>query len=589
MGRKKIKNAQAIEKQDVSDKHVKKDSQDPILSGKKPIFEDHLLESVNQENITVADIKRITSKTFDFLRATGLRQTHISATTGINQSILSIILRDPCTKTISVNRKKDVIIRLCEYYNKINQGLVSSDPLTAPKICNSKKNGEVNQRKRSYSKRNASEDDDTNSVLLNSENSDSRPYQQGNFEEEKKAADDSHTYRIESNNVSSGLNELGIMNMCIPSGNKESELTRKNIFLLTSCTKCPVSNKEVRKTISFLDSSHSAPISSFVNGNALMEFTEFKYLFSLGDIPMKKKDYFTRMVLRPILIPLSVNLRHFITSTCNENHTSIEGSQSKYNPPAILSTLKGKNFRAEKFIWSSSSDTNSLWAFIEGLSRERHLSTFMNNDRKKRVFKWVAKEIENYKSLYLQFLCLIMNLDINPENNSLLICEIYLSESYGDVVINDKFKWNISNPTNLLQEYIEYLVSDLKLPHELFSELLYSATKQVFDEITDFVKRFDHIYMDTANVKNNLIKTSDQCEDDTSSNSSLGAGCQTRTSVTNLCQGVSRLPFYGNFVEWGNRAELEYDSDDNAKIYPIVENVEEKRQIENRNRFRKRR
>lgn len=589
MGRKKIKNTLSVEKHSVSDKSTTKDSQTPKLPEKGVIFEDHLLENVQPENITYADIKRITSKTFDFLRATGLRQTHISAITGINQSILSIILRDPGTKTISINRKKDVVVRLCEYYNKINLGLVSRDPLTAPKICNSRKAGEVNQKKRTVSRRNTSEDEETSSTLANSENLDGiRSSQHNNLEQEKIVSSENQVCHIGQEGTSFSLNELGIKSTSIDNAPK---LTKRNIFLFTSCTKCPRDNAKVRKVSkTFLDSSCSVPVSSFINGNALIECTELNSLRQLNGTKIDKSDDFVSRILEPTLIPLSVNLRHFITGSFTDYNTSNENTApygTKLNPSAILSTLKGKNFKSERFVWSSVSDSNTLWGFIESLSRERHLSTFMNNDQKKGVFKWLIREIENYKNLYLQFLYLIMDSDISPGNNSRLICEIRLNESYGDVVINDKFKWNISNPTRLLLEQIECLVSDLRLPQELFSELLYSALKQVFDEIADIVKEFSHENKScAANVKASLTNIGSQYEGDVSSNCSFGANRETRTSVD---KDSSMLPFYGNFVEWGSRADLEYDSDDNAKLYPIIENAEEKRQIENRNRFRKRR
>lgn len=593
MGRKKIKNLSSVEKHSVSDNQIATDSQSPSLHEKGVIFEDHLLENVQQENITFADIKRITSKTFDFLRATGLRQTHISAITGINQSILSIILRDPGTKTISINRKKDVIFRLCEYYNKINLGLVSRDPLTAPKICNSKKNSEVNQKKRTISRRNASEDEETSSNLPNSENLDGvRSSQHHNLEPENIISGENQTSSIGPEGTSSSLNELGIKGTYTLSNDKTPELAKRNIFLFTSCIRCPRGDTIVRKVKkTFLNSSCSVPVSSFINGNTLIECTELKSTCQLNDIKIIRNGDIIPRILEPILIPLSVNLRHFITGSCADNNTSNEStvpSGPKLNPSAILSTLRGKNFKAERFVWSSASDPNTLWGFIESLSRERHLSTFMSNYQKKIVFKWLIREIESYKNLYLQFLYLIMDSDITPGNNSLLMCEIRLNESYGDVVINDRFKWNISNPMHLLLEQIECLVSDLRLPQELFSDLLYSALKQVFDEIADFVKEFSHDNVsNAANVQVNLSNNASyQYEDDVSSNCSFGANRETHTSVD---KDSSRLPFYGNFTEWGSRADLEYDSDDNAKLYPIIENAEERRQIENRNRFRKRR
>ncbi|OII74881.1 uncharacterized protein cubi_03013 [Cryptosporidium ubiquitum] len=594
MGRKKIKNVLQIENHNCSNKLSTKNTQSSNIPEKKLIFEDQLLENIQLENITIADIKRITSKTFDFLRTTGLRQTHISATTGINQSILSIILRDPGTKTISINRKKDVVYKLCEYYNKINLGLISHDPLTAPKISNSKKNGEIVQKKRTLSRRNISENEfNNNSISSNTENFDRLNSDQYNhLELEKKNFNEGQEYLTESEGATHSLNESGTKLTGVSSNGKS---LKKNIILLSSCIGCSKGPRKKRKTNKFLiEDFQSGPISSFINDNTLIECIELDSLWEFnGNQTGNKNRDFTLRILEPIFMPLSVNLRHFLSSSFNESF-SIENSTvssiSKPNSSAILSTLKGKNFRSEKFIWSSTSDSNTLWGFIENLSRERHLSIFMSNHEKKRVFNWLMKEIENYKSLYLQFLYVILGSNVNPGNNLLLICEIRLNESYEDVVINDRFKWNISNPTDLLIKHVECLISDLNLPPELFSELLYSALKQVFDEIINFVKRFNHrknSYIINEAV-NSGIYINNQYEDDTSSNYSFGANYETRTNDDNVEEESAKFVSYGNFVEWGDRADIEYDSDDNAKLFPTIENAEEKRQIENRNRFRKR-
>ncbi|KAH8582576.1 SNF5 like [Cryptosporidium sp. chipmunk genotype I] len=596
MGRKKIKNVLSIESHDGSDKSVEKHPQDSVTPEKKLIFEDHLLENTQLENITIADVKRITSKTFDFLRNTGLRQTHISATTGINQSILSIILRDPCTKTISINRKKDVVFKLCEYYKKINLGLISHDPLTAPKISSSKKNGETSQKKRTLPRRNTSEDGlNEDSILQNPENFDRlNSSQYNNLEFEKKDMNESQGCKIGSEGAIFRSKESKTK---LADDFSNDECLRKNILLFSSCVGCPVIPTKTRKTKTFfIEDFSSGPISSFVNDNALIEFTELNHSCRLNDNHLKfNKNYdLTSRILEPILIPLSVNLRHFISSSFSDNYAienGIVSSVPKSKSSAILSTLKGKNFKSEKFIWSSVSDFTALWGFVENLSRERHLSIFMNNSEKKKVFNWLVREIENYKSLYLQFLYVTLVSNINPGNDSLLICEIRLNESYEDIIVNDRFKWNIFNPTNQLKEYIRCLISDLNLPAELFSELLYSALKQVFDEITYFIKKFNHMknnYITNGPV-NSTLYIGDQYEDDTSSNYSFGANFETHTNDVNIDRESTRFVSYGNFCEWGNRADLEYDSDDNARLFPIIENAEERRQIENRNRFRKRR
>ncbi|OLQ18005.1 hypothetical protein ChUKH1_04490 [Cryptosporidium hominis] len=592
MGRRKIKNVLRMESDDRSDKFVEKPSPNLVMPEKKLIFEDHLLENIQLENITIADVKRITSKTFDFLRATGLRQTHISATTGINQSILSIILRDPGTKTISINRKKDVVFKLCEYYNKINLGLISHDPLTAPKISNSKKSGEIIQKKRTLPRRNTSEDgSNENSIITNPENFvHSNSCQYNNFELEKKD-DESQESVIDSEGAIYGLKESKMKRIDDCSYNKS---LGKNILLFSSCIGCSIIPTKIREEKKFFSEYFSSgPMSSFINdNNTLIKFTELNRSCKLNEnhLNFNCNQDFTSRILEPILIPLSVNLRHFITSSFTDNciaENANISSVSRSNSSTILSTLKGKNFKPERFIWSSVSDSTALWGFVENLSRERHLSIFMSNSEKRRAFNWLVREIENYKSLYLQFLCVTLASNIRPGNNSLLIREIRLNESYEDVIVNDRFEWNISNPTNQLVRYVECLISDLNLPQELFSELLYSALKQVFDEITNFVKRFNH-----KNITDELNSTqyiSDQYEDDTSSNYSFGANFETRTNDVNIDKESTRFVSYGNFIKWGSRADLEYDSDDNAKRFPTIENAEERRQIENRNRFRKRR
>lgn len=593
MGRKKIKNVLPNEIRNYSDKLSVECSQNSNIPEKKLIFEDQLLDNTQIENITIADIKRITSKTFDFLRTTGLRQTHISAITGINQSILSIILRDPGTKTISINRKKDVVYKLCEYYNKINLGLISHDPSTAPKISNLKKNAEINQKKRTLSRRNVSESELNNPNLSGSENIDHLNSDQYNrFELEKKNIDENREHLAESEGATHSLSESRKKLEDVFSCDK-----LKNILLFSSCIGCSVSPKKIQRNNKFLiEDFQNGPIPPFINDKTLIECIEVNSLCGLGgnQYSYNKNRDLTLKILDPILIPLTVNLRHFISSSSNDNYSIETGNiylLPKSNSSAILSTLKGKNFKSEKFIWSSVSDPNTLWGFIENLSRERYLSIFMSNNEKKKVFNWLIKEIENYKSLYLQFLYLITSSNIKPGNNSLLICEIRLNESYEDVIVNDKFKWNISNPTNLLIQHVECLISDLNLPPGLFSELLYSALKQIFDEITKFVKRFNHgknIYIANEHVDSNLY-ISNQYEDDASSNHSFGANCETRINDDNAEEESIKFVSYGNFVEWGDHADIEYDSDDNVKIFPTIENAEERRQMENKNRFRKKR
>ncbi|KAK9171602.1 hypothetical protein CmeUKMEL1_07340 [Cryptosporidium meleagridis] len=591
MGRKKIKNVLRMESNGKSDNFVAKSSPNLVMPEKKLIFEDHLLENIQLENITIADVKRITSKTFDFLRATGLRQTHISATTGINQSILSIILRDPATKTISINRKKDVVFKLCEYYNKINLGLISHDPLTAPKISNSKKSGEIVQKKRTLPRRNTSEDGlNDNSIIPNRENFNrSNSCQYNNFGLEEKDGENREGV-IDSEGAIYSLKESKMKRIDDCSNNKS---VGKNILLFSSCIGCSIVPTKIKEKEFFIEHFSNGPISPFINDtNTLIKFTELSRFCKSNEnhLSFCCNQDFTSRILEPILIPLSVNLRHFITNSFTDNCTAENASissVSKSNSSAILSTLKGKNFKPEKFIWSSVSDSTTLWGFVENLSRERHLSIFMSNSEKRKAFNWLVREIENYKSLYLQFLYVTLTSNIRPGNDSLLIREICLNESHGDIIVNDKFEWNISNPTNQLIKYIECLISDLSLPEELFSELLYSALKQVFDEITNVVKRFNH-----TNITNELNSTqyiSDQYEDDTSSNYSFGANFETRTNDVNINGESTRFVSYGNFNKWGSRADLEYDSDDNAKRFPIIENAEERRQIENRNRFRKRR
>ncbi|KAF7456435.1 SNF5 like protein [Cryptosporidium felis] len=562
-------------------------------SEKKLIFDDPLVENLQFDFITHSDIKRITNKTFDFLRNTGLRQTHISAVTGINQSILSIILRDPGTKSISINRKKDVIQKLCEYYNKINLGLVSHDPLTAPKISTSKKSSNTIQKKRILPKRNAIFETETSNTDFRSATriedcEDHFSNQAINSDQERRGNTEEANLNSDLTEKNNGTNTIYGTSIENPAYDTLTGFNR-NVFLFSSCINCRANHVE-EEYINYhiFEKINNSPVSAIFN------FTSVKSIDFMTPNQVRVGDFEKNSISKnqlPFLIPLSINLRHFISSSFLDNSgCDFNNSSLRSNPSAIFSTLKNKNYKAERFVWSSASEPNSIWSYIENLTRERHLSSFMTTSDKKRAFNWLLKEIENYKSIYMEFLYVIMKFDVIPENNPLLIREIYLNESYEDIVFSDKFKWNISASTSLLKGQIECIVSDLNLPNEMFPGLLYCSLKQVFDEIVLIVGKFDD---STGLNRYNPIDTSafeesGRMEDEMSSNHSFGANTETRTNRYFSEESTKPVSF-GKLLEWGDHADLEYDSDDNIKLYPIIENAEEKRQIENRNRFRKRR
>ncbi|KAK6590453.1 SNF5 like [Cryptosporidium xiaoi] len=563
-------------------------------SKKRLFFEDPLMDNIQIENISISDVRRITNKTFDFLRSTGLRQTHISATSGINQSILSIILRDPGTKTISLNRKRDIVAKLCEYYRKVNEGIISHDPQTAPKICTRKKSTEDVQRKRVGNTVSV----DSHFIKKTSET---------NFEN----GSDLQTVEIANNECPKNrevdpLNKELIDNIhsnenaCTLQKNKYEEPFDSgercgDYYIVDLCVNCLNKGVKSEKELLEFKETSSGPIFSYIYGGHDLEYLDMESTSYIENIvpAFENRDLsFLRFSMsHPILIPLTVNMRHY---TVNEGSGSTRDNGNSHltkpNPVAFLSSIKGKGYKADNFVWRSTSETELLWSYIENLCRERHLSPFISDRNKRKIFLWLRKEIQNYKNLYLEFLYIIWKSGINPASNPDLMYEINLNETHDDVVIIDKFKWNISQSTFLLKKQIGQIVSDLKLPHELFSALLHSALKQLFDSIIDFMRNFDGGRVNTSfdYSIDEPQKPNSHKADDTSSICSSGA-----SSTAN--KGDLRSDYNTEFVstnriiKWGDDAELDYDSDDNAIIYPIVESAAVKKQIENRNRFTKRR
>ncbi|KAH8741111.1 SNF5 like protein [Cryptosporidium ryanae] len=562
-------------------------------SKKKLFFEDPLMDNIQMENITISDVRRITNKTFDFLRSTGLRQTHISATSGINQSILSIILRDPGTKTISLNRKRDIILKLCEYYRKVNEGVISHDPQTAPKICTRKKSAEVIQKRRT---------EDT--ILKESLIKDKTV--EANLETD-------HDLQLaESKNLGYGNEEMGTQNKRLinytnsnehfstsqrdkPSMEPlDSNENCKGCYIFDLCVNCFNKGVKFEKKLLEFKGTNSGPILSFINGTHNLEYLDLESTSYIENtIPtFEDKSSFLKLVMTyPILIPLTFNIRHYTVNEVNDSTGDNRNSShiNKSNPVAFLSSIKGKGYKADNFIWCSTSDTELLWGYIENLCRERHLSLFVSDKNKRKAFLWLKKEIQNYKNLYLEFLYVISKSGIHPASNPDLICEIHLNETHDDVVIIDKFKWNISQSPFLLKKHIGCIVSDIKLPHELYSVLLHSALKQLFDSIINFMENIDDeninfsLDFNAGELQNpNSYKT-----DDTSSIYSSGANSTVNERDLHSDDNMEVVST-GKIIKWGDEADLEYDSDDNAIIYPIIESAAVKKQIENKNRFTKR-
>ncbi|OII77309.1 hypothetical protein cand_020190 [Cryptosporidium andersoni] len=589
---------------------------------KQLLFQDNLLGTTDPDLITTADIARISSKTIDFLHRTGLRQTHICAATGINQAMLSILLKSPLSKNFSISRKCDAIIRLLNYYGRVNEGIISSDPATAPKVIPTKKLSLEAAPSRKSSRIQCSKEKHTIDQFSIAADTLTISSDSNSDEVEKTKCSDYLNGDTVELNQTPLENEVPKV-MCseqkldsLPLGFQSIPKTLDSIHPTESLSKGGLKNSlEKGETsgcngeIKSLEYINDAAIFGYIstvyhrykrNSMPILPLSNKFCGDKGGSITKEIKDLY----MNPLLIPLTINLRHYASASNFSENKKGAGASSVLsvfasNPAAFLSSIQGSCYVAERFVWSSNASEELLEAFVENLSRERHLSIFLSNNSKVKALQMLKRELKHAMNMYLEFLYVLSFMDIPLDNNSLLITEVNLNETFDDIIIMDKFKWNISQPTWRLNDYINNLISDLRLPSELSHLLLHSALTQNFNAIKTTIHNFCNSsdvarstklsHITVANIKYGGDEEYNNFSSEYTMNNDDAAFRYNKEVIYSSLNAECKFIPCGFFNEWGENADIDMGSDDNPKIYPITEDAEERRQIENRNRFRKRR